>query len=128
MPSISITLPAGSEVQTLVSNYTHSFYADAGLNDLANAASTPSITYSSPSGSSAAKVLVTLGSITLGSSGTLALDNGTDMYEITVPSGSGARRIEFNDIPSSFLSSFFITNSLGVALASDGNSVTIVPL
>lgn len=128
MPSVSVSVPDGSSVQNLGGNYAEVALADAGLNSLASGSSTSAIAYSSPSGSSTAKVIIILGSVTLASSGTVSLDNGTDLYELTVASGSGSRRVEFNSIPSSFLASFNIVNSLGVAMASQGNTVTILPL
>jgi hypothetical protein len=68
-----------------------------------------------------------LGSITMGSSGTLSLDNGTTSYDMSVDAGSGPRRIEFTDLANADLSSFTIVNSLGVTLASRDNSVAIIP-
>lgn len=125
---VAINVEVSGNVQILQNNFTQSFYADAGLNSLADSASTASLTYSPPSGSSTAKVFVTLGSITTASLGTLTLTDGTDSYYINVPSGTGPRRVEFNDIPNALLASFSITNGLGVALASSGNSLTIIPV
>jgi hypothetical protein len=95
---------------------------------LQHSTSTSTHTYAAPSGSSAAKVIIILGNITLASSGTLTLTNGSDVYYVTVEVGSGARKIELNNIPSSFLTSFYITNTLGITLASSGNSLSILPL
>jgi hypothetical protein len=128
MPSISVSVPDGSSVQNLGGNYAEVALADAGLNGLASGSSTSAINYSSPSESSTAKVIIILGSVTLASSGAIGLDNGTDLYELTVASGSGSRRVEFNSIPSSFLASFNIVNGLGVSMASQGNTVSILPL
>lgn len=128
MPSVSVSVPDGSSVQNLGGIYKEVALLDAGLNGLASGSSSIAITYSSPSGSSTAKVIIILGSVTLATSGAVGLDNGTELYELTVASGSGSRRIEFNSIPSSFLASFNIVNSLGVAMASQGNNVIIFPL
>ena len=126
MPSTSIA--ATGLVEVLGANHSSVFLADAGLNSLASGSSTGSLSYAAPSGSSTTKVVVILGDITMGSSGTLSIDDGTSSYDMAVDSGGGARRIEFDSIPSSALSSFVITNSLGVALAGSGNSVAIQPL
>jgi len=125
---VAINIEADGDVQILQNNYIQSFYADAGLNSLADSASTSALTYSPPSGSSTAKVLVILGSITTASLGTLTLTDGTDSYYINAPSGTGSRRVEFDNIPNALLASFSVTNGLGVALASSGNSLTIIPL
>jgi hypothetical protein len=125
---VAVNVEADGNVQILQNNYAQSFYADAGLNDLADSASTVALTYSPPSGSSTAKVLVTLGAITTASLGTLTLTDGTDSYYINVASGAGSRRVEFDNIPNALLASFSVTNGLGVALASSGNSLAIIPL
>jgi hypothetical protein len=126
MPSTSIA--ATGSVENMGANYQSVFLADAGLNSLASGGSTSSLVYTAPSGSSGAKVLVVLGEIDMAASGTLSIDDGTSSYDMAVDPGNGARRIEFESIPSSVLSSFVITNSLGVSLASSGNSVAIQPL
>jgi hypothetical protein len=119
---------ASGAVQILVNNYPESFYGEAGLNGLSDATSTAALTYTAPSGSSTAKVLIALGSISTASAGTITLTDGTDSYYINVPSGAGPRKIELTNIPSSFLASFSVTNGLGVTLASSGNSLSVIPL
>jgi hypothetical protein len=125
MPGINIA--AEGVVELLASNYPESYYGDAGLSGLANNTSSSSLTYATPSGSTTAKVVIVLGSITLSTAGALSLQSGEDTYDMTVGAGTGARRVEYNNVPSAFLASFSVKNSLGVVLATSGNALTILP-
>jgi len=123
-----ITIPEGSRVEVISYGNAETFLGDAGLNNLADDASTSTITYTAPSGSSYAKIIILLGKVNVTSTGSISLEDGVDTYELEVATGNVFRRVEFNNIPVSFIDSFSIKNNLGVALAAGGNSVTIIPL
>ena len=49
----------------------------------------------------------------------------TDVYEMVIPSGTDQKRIEFNNIPIAFVSSFQVENQTGTTFASSGNSIIV---
>lgn len=128
MPSTSISLPPGSGAANISSEFGIETVAISALESLANGASTSSLAYANPGSATNCKVVLNLAPIAMASSGTVAIDNGTDLYEITVPSGTSGKKVEWNDIPATFLASFTVVNNLGVAFRSSGNSLTIIPI
>lgn len=125
---VPITPPTGSEAINVTSEFGIQTLAVIELEGLANAATVSGLAYSNPGSSTNCKVILTLAPIAMASTGTVKIDNGTDSYELTVPSGTSGKKIEWNTIPSTFLVSFNLTNNLGVAFAASGNSLIIVPL
>lgn len=130
MPAIPISLPAGSISQDLPGqNYGIQQFDSTIIDNLADGLTTDNMTYANLSGATNAKVIIILGQITptlLPS--TVSLTNGTDQYDMEVTTTSSYKRLEFNTIPTAFLSSFAITNSTGASFAPYGNSITIIPL
>lgn len=123
-----ITPPAGSNAVNVTSEFGIQTLAVIQLQSLANAGVVSGLAYSNPGSSTNCKVILILAPLAMASTGTVKIDNGTDSYELTVPSGTSGKRVEWNTIPSTFLASFNLTNNLGVAFPATGNSLVIVPL
>jgi hypothetical protein len=98
------------------------------LDNLSDGSSTSSIIVSNVGSSNYVRIVIVLGAITPTIGGTIVISDGTDSYELSVSTANSVKRLEFNNIPSAFISSFTITNSTGVSLASWGNSVLVVGL
>jgi hypothetical protein len=126
--SVEITLPTGSVANNITTGYGIQKVADAALNSLANGSTLSGLTYENAAGATNAKVEIVLQKITPGVGANIQLDNGTDYYEMAIDTTTSAKKLEFIDIPATFLSSFSIINNTGVALASGGNTCIIYPL
>lgn len=122
------TNPPGSAAVNVTSEFGIQTLAITQLEGLADAGVVSGLAYSNPGSSTNCKVILTLAPLAMASTGTVTIDDGTNSYELTVPSGTSGKRIEWNTIPSTFLASFNLTNNLGVAFAASGNSLIIVPL
>lgn len=120
--------PPGSAAVNVTSEFGIQTLAVIQLQSLANAATVSGLAYSNPGSSTNCKVILTLAPVAMASSGTVSIDDGTNSYELTVPSGTSGKKVEWNTIPSTFLASFNLTNNLGVAFPATGNSLVIVPL
>lgn len=129
MPTISEELiPAlGSEAVNMLSGDGILLLDATSLNSLAHGGTSSSFSYLNPTGASNCRVIIILEKINVTTGGGIQIDNGTNYYQLMVPTGNSSKRIEFLNIPASFLSSFVINNETGVALAASGNSITIVP-
>lgn len=131
MPSsgASININAtGSESRNITTNYGVQQVADGVLNSLANGANVSGLVYDNASGATNAKVVITLQKVTPTAGANIQIDNGTSYYQIDVGTSSSAKRLEFWDIPATFLANFKIYNNLGVALAASGNTCVIYPV
>lgn len=126
--TITVELPGGSAAVNIASDYGIKTMATASLDGLANTTSLSGLIYDNPGGATNCKVILNIAPITMASSGSVSIDDGTNYYEITVPSGTSGKRVEWNTIPASFLASFSLINNLGVAFAATGNSLIIVPI
>jgi hypothetical protein len=126
--SVEVSLPTGSVANNITTGYGIQKVADAALNSLADGSTLSGLTYENAAGATNAKVEIILQSITPGVGANIQLDNGTDYYEMAIDTTSSAKKLEFIDIPATFLSSFSIINNTGVALASGGNTCIIYPL
>jgi hypothetical protein len=126
--SVEITLPTGSVANNITTGYGIQKVADAALNSLADGSTLSGLTYENATGATNAKVEIILQSITPGVGANIQLDNGTDYYEMAIDTTTSAKKLEFIDIPATFLSSFSIINNTGVVLASGGNTCIIYPL
>ncbi len=72
------------------------------------------------------RVIIILGTMTpAAATPKVLLRKGTDVYEIVIPSGTDQKRIEFNNIPIAFISSFQVENQTGTTFASSGNSIIV---
>jgi hypothetical protein len=128
MALVPVINPPGSEAVNVTSEFGIQTLAVIELEGLANAGVVSGLAYSNPGSSTNCKVILSLAPLAMASTGTVSIDNGTDSYELTVPSGTSGKRIEWNTIPSTFLASFSLINNLGVAFPATGNSLIIVPL
>lgn len=128
MALVPVINPPGSDAFNVTSEFGIQTLAVIELEGLANAATVSGLAYSNPGSSTNCKVILTLAPLAMASTGTVSIDDGTDSYELTVPSGTSGKRVEWNTIPSTFLASFNLTNNLGVAFPATGNSLVIVPL
>lgn len=75
------------------------------------------------------KIIVILNSFTPSApSPAVAFNDGTNNYSVSISSTTSNKRIELNDIPASFVSSFQVENQTGTSFASFGNSILVVNL
>lgn len=98
------------------------------LNSLANNGTSTAISVPNIGTASRVKVIVILGEITPSGSAKIAISNMTTTYELSMPLTTSEKRLEFNNIPSGFVSNFYVKNNTGVPLASYGNSIVVIPL
>lgn len=99
------------------------------LNDLPNGATSAALSVPNTGTSLFVKIIVILGELApMGQAPNVSISNGQEIYEISVGGTTAAKRLEFNQIPAAFVSSFTVTNNLGVPLASYGNSIVVVGL
>jgi hypothetical protein len=105
------------------------FVIDAtSLNNLANGQASSELNVSNVADSDFVRIVMLLGEITPTGSPTIVVTNNTLGYEVTIPVTTGEKRLVFDNIPSSFVSSFYVQNNTGVTLASWGNSIIVIPL
>jgi hypothetical protein len=128
MGSVIEILPAGSQTINITTDYGTQEVANISLDGLANGSSVSSLVYDNISGATNAKVVLIIQKVTPSGSPNIQIDNGTSYYEVSVDTNASAKRIEFNDIPASFLASFSIINNLGVAFPASGNTCTVYPV
>jgi hypothetical protein len=99
------------------------------LNSLANNQTSSAFTVLNTGSSSHVSIIVILGPITpTDAVPTIVIYGGDAAYSLTVSSIGSSKRLKFNNIPKAFVSSFTIRNNTGVAFASYGNSVVVVPI
>ena len=127
MPSVSVEVPIGSISENINTGFGTKNLNPTSLNSLANYSSSASLAYDNPAAASTCDVIVTLADINMLTSGYVRLDNGTDYYELTVPTGYSGKSVIFKTIPVAFLASFTIYNGTGVTLKSSGNYITVIP-
>lgn len=105
------------------------FIIDASLlNNLANTQLSNELVVSNVGDSDFVRVVILLGEITPTGASNIVLTNDTVSYELSVPTTTSEKRLVFDNIPSSFVSSFYVQNNTGVPLASYGNSIVVIPL
>jgi hypothetical protein len=126
--SVEVSLPTGSVANNITTGYGIQKVADAALNSLADGSTLSGLTYENAAGATNAKVEIILQKITPTSGANIQIDNGTDYYEMAIDTTTSAKKLEFLDIPATFLSSFSIINNLGVAFPVSGNTCTIYPV
>jgi hypothetical protein len=125
--SINIS-PTGTQTINISTDYGTEIVANSALDSLANGANISGLSYSNISGATNAKVVIIIQKISPTGSPNIQIDDGTSYYEISIDTSTSAKRVEFNDIPASFLANFKIFNNLGVALPASGNTCTIYPV
>ena len=126
-PSIS-PAPEGSAETTINPTFGPEVLGTTVLDALADSTESAAMGYSNPSGKTYATVDVLLNPISPTGTPKIQLISGSSGYELTITTtASIARRVRFVDIPASFLASFTVKNSAGVALAASGNFVVVTP-
>jgi hypothetical protein len=105
----------------------NSYLLDGTLLDgLANGSS---VSYSANAGgSNFCRIIIILGEFTPTSGAKVVISDGTDAYELSVSTTTDNKRLEFNDIPADFVSSFTVENLTGTSFASGNNSILVVNL
>jgi len=98
------------------------------LNNLASGSTSSSFVVSNVGTSTLVRIDVLLGEFQPSSGGKVIISDGTTAYELQVSTTLSEKRVEFNNIPASFVSSFTVKNSTGVTFPSYGNSIVVVPL
>lgn len=106
-----------------------SYVLDASpLNTLANSAVSTAFNVPSVGTSAFVRIIIVLGEITPTGTPKIAISDMTTSYEVSVPLTTNEKRLEFNNIPNGFVSTFYVQNLTGVPLASWGNSIIVIPL
>lgn len=100
----------------------------SSLNNLSNTLLSAELTVSNTADSDFVRIVILLGEITPIGAPTLVITNNTISYELIVPLTTNEKRLVFDNIPSSFVSSFYVQNNTGTTLASWGNSILVIPL
>jgi len=98
------------------------------LDNLANGSTSSSFVVSNIGTSTLVRIDVLLGEFQPSSGGKVIISDGTTAYELQVSTTLSEKRVEFNNIPASFVSSFTVKNSTGVTFPSYGNSIVVVSL
>lgn len=98
------------------------------LNSLANNTATSNFAVTNTGSSKFVRVVIILGQITGIGTPKVRIKNNTNYYEMTISNTTSKKRIEFNNIPASFVSSFQVENQTGTSFASYGNSILVVNL
>lgn len=95
------------------------------LNSLASGYMTSNYTYTNTD-NDFVRVIIILGTMTpAAATPKVLIRKGTDVYEMVIPSGTDQKRIVFENIPISFVSSFQVENQTGTTFASSGNSIIV---
>lgn len=100
----------------------------ASLDGLTDGSLSSALSVSNVGTSPAVRIVVILGEITPGVTPTVCITDMTTTYELSIPTTTSEKRVEFDNIPSSFVSSFYVQNNTGTTLASWGNSIVVVGL
>lgn len=98
------------------------------LDSLASESLSTSFTYPNVGTSRFVRVILILGEITPTGTPTVEIVSGLTAYSLSVSTTTSEKRLEFNDIPESFVNSFQVRNSTGVPFTSSGNSLVVVGL
>lgn len=98
------------------------------LNSLANNTATSNFAVTNTGSSKFVRVVIILGQITGIGTPKVRIKNNTNYYEMTISNTTSKKRIEFNNIPASFVSSFQVENRTGTSFPSFGNSILVVNL
>lgn len=120
--------PDGCQTINITTNWGVQEVANSSLNSLANSGNVSGLVYSNLAGATNAKVIIEIQKVTPTGSPNIQIDDGTSYYQVSVDTTASAKRVEFNDIPASFLANFKIFNNLGVAFPASGNTCTIYPV
>ncbi len=95
------------------------------LNSLADNTATSNYTVTNTGSSKFVKVIIILGEITPTGTPAVRIQDNTNYYEMAITTSTSKKRIEFNNIPIAFVSSFQVENQTGTTFASSGNSIIV---
>lgn len=95
------------------------------LNSLADNTATSNYTITNTGSSKFVKVIIILGEITPTGTPAVRIQDNTNYYEMAITTSTSKKRIEFNNIPIAFISSFQVENQTGTTFASSGNSIIV---
>lgn len=99
------------------------------LNNLGNGASSTTFNVSNVGTSKYVKIVIILGEITpTAFMPSVSIFSGVTGYQLEIPLTTSEKRLQFNNIAASFVSSFTVKNDTGVSFASYGNSLMVIPL
>jgi hypothetical protein len=99
------------------------------LNGLGSGASSTAFSVPNVGASLYVKVVIILGEITpTAFMPSISIFSGATGYQLEIPLTTSEKRLQFNNIAASFVSSFTVRNDTGVSLSSYGNSVMVIPL
>lgn len=105
------------------------FVLDASsLNNLATTQVSSELNVANVGDSDLVRIVIILGQITPTGTPTIVITDNTIAYELGVSTTTSEKRLVFDNIPSDFVSSFYVQNKTGVSLASWGNSIIVIPL
>lgn len=115
-------------VRTL-ENFNTYLLDSTAIDSLSNNSSSSSFQILNVGTSRLVKVIVILGEITPNAvSPRVLIVNNNTAYGLDVSTSTSEKRLEFNNIPSSFVTNFVVKNETGVSFASYGNSIIVIGL
>lgn len=126
--SVTAKVATALEVIDTLTELTVYHLSTTSINSLSDASYSDTFTVSNIGTSSKVRVVLLLGSFTPQSGATVLLSNGTIAYELSVPTTTSDKRLEFNNLPASFIASFKVQNKTGVSFSSYANSLMVIPL
>ena len=98
------------------------------LDSLAHTSNSTTLAVTNVGSSAFVKIVIILKEITPSGTPKVCISDATTTYELSMPLTTSEKRLEFNNIPSGFVSSFYVKNNTGTSLASYGNSIVVIPL
>lgn len=121
--------PIGSQTINFNSGFGSEDVVGTKLNGLTPGMSISGLTYGNSAGATYVKVVIILQTITpSGMSPNVQIDNGTTYYELAVDTSTSAKRLEFVNIPASFVTNFSIYNNTNATFKDFGNTCVIYPM
>lgn len=124
-----LTLPEGSIANNISTTLGVAPISADIINGLLDAATSSAISISNSTSATNGKLIICLGSFTPASATPkITISDSTNSYSISITTGASPRRIQFNNIPMTFLANFTIINETGSTLPTQDNYLYVVPL
>lgn len=99
------------------------------LNSLNSGSSSTAFNFTETGTSTHVKIILLLNTISPSApTPTIVFKNNATSYSVNISTATDVKRIELNNIPASFVSSFQVENQTGTSFASYGNSILVVNL
>lgn len=99
------------------------------LDSLSSGNATTNYTIANTGSSDYVRIILILNSFTPSApSPAIVFNDGTNSYSVSISTTTSNKRVELNNIPASFVSSFQVENQTGTSFASYGNSILVVNL